>query len=189
MRSTRKRPRAGFTLIETLIVIFLFTVVMAAVLQLYLNFNKTYLLQNASINNSYSAGSIVNEFQHLGLQADAVIASRTFSGNTYTTGASTLILELPSINSSGDVVSGTHDYAVLYLASSSAYRILEASASSARVSGSKLLSNAVNALTFTYGNATPSLSTRVSIDIQTQSVVKQQTLQTHLIQQVYLRNI
>ncbi len=183
--SDRKR---AFTIIEVLVVIAIFSIVMMAVLELYLNFYKTYAIQNAIINNSYSAGAILNETANLVHQANTIVTSKVFSGSSYTTSSSTLILEIPSITSSGDVVSGKYDYAVMYFASTSLYRMLSADAASSRTSGTKLLSNVVNSFSFTFNSGTPSLATRVIVDLITQSIVKQQTLQTHLTGTVYLRN-
>ncbi len=190
MRSMKMiSSQKGFTIIETLIVLFLVSLVTMAMLQLYLSFYASYAVQNASINASYSAGQIVNETSRLALQADAIIASHIFSGTTYTTGSTTIVLEIPSINSSGDIIAGKHDYAAVNFSTTIVTRALDADASSARVSGTKLLSDVAGNLTFTYNNGSPTLATNVTIDILTQSQVKQQTLKSHLIQKVYLRNL
>ena len=185
---TDAREKRAFTIIEVLVVIAIFSIVMMAVLELYLNFFKTYAIQNATINNSYSAGAILNETENLVHQANAIVGSKVVSGTSYTTGSTTIILEIPSITSSGDIVSGKYDYAVMYLASTGIYRVLSSDAASSRVSGRKLLSEVVNSFSLTYNSGTPALATRVIEDIVTQSQVKQQTLQTHLTGTVYLRN-
>lgn len=188
-RHTHLNRVGGFTLIETIIVVALVSVLMLAIIELFINFNNSYALQNANINNSYSASAFLNETEELSLQADAIVSSKVVSGTTYTTDTSTLILELPSIDASGDTISGVHDYAVIYLANSKAYRILQADVASARRSGTKILSDVVNSLTFTFNNVTPASATKISIDVVTQKQVKQKTLQTHLTQTVYLRNL
>ena len=189
MKIRRALILRGFTLLETIVVIFIFSTIMFAINQLFISIYNSYHVQNAIINNSYTAASFLNETEELSLQADAIVASKVVSGTTYTTSSSTLILELPSINSSGDIISSTYDYAVITLSpSTTVSRILSANASSARISGTKKLSDLVNSITFSYDSATPSLSKKISIDIVTQTQVKQEIVQAHLTQQVYLRN-
>jgi prepilin-type N-terminal cleavage/methylation domain-containing protein len=181
-------PSRGFTLMETVIVIFIVSIVMMGISALFINFNNSYAIQNGMINNAYSASQFLNETGKLALQARSIVGTRSFAGISYTTSSSTLILEIPSVANSGDIVANTYDYALIKLSSSTVHRTLEANASSARVSGTKQLSDAVTSLAFTYNNATPSQASRITIDITTQTTVKQKVTQTHLTQQVYLRN-
>jgi prepilin-type N-terminal cleavage/methylation domain-containing protein len=181
------KPR-GFSLIETVVVIAISAIVMLGVYEIYITFGNSYLYQNARINNASGAALFMNEFNELSLQASAIVTSRTISGTTYTTGSTTLVYEIPAINSSGDIVATTYDYAILYSSSTNAYRILDANGSSARISGSKRLSDTLSNLTFTYNDTATTSSTAVTADITTNTTVKSQNFSTHLIQQVYLRN-
>jgi type II secretory pathway pseudopilin PulG len=178
----------GFSTIEVVIVVAISAIVLLAVTEIYVTYNNSYIYQNARINDASSAARYLGEFSDLGLQADAVSASRTVSGTTYTTSSSTVVFELPAINSSGDVIANTYDYAIFYASSTGAYRTLDSNGSSARVAGTKKFSDVLNNLTFTYDSGTPSSATTVTADITTKSVVKQETFITHLKQQVYLRN-
>lgn len=179
----------GFTLIESIIVIFLFALVMLAVTDMYISFNKSYSKQVASINTSLSAAALMDEVQRTTLQANAVVASHVYSGTTYTTSTTTLVLSLPSIDGSGNIVSNKYDYAIFYLAGSTTYRILDTDASSARAPSSKKLSDVIGSLAYTYNNVTPSSSTMITIDATTTSTAEGQTFQKHLTQQVNLRNL
>jgi len=178
----------GFSLMEVVIVIAISVILILAVTEIYVTYSNSYLDQNAAINTSSSAAAFLNEFNNIGLQADAIVSSRTVSGTAYTTGSSTVIFELPAINSSGDVLSNTYDYAIFYSSSTGAYRLLDTNGSSARSSGTKLFSSFLSNLTFTYDNASPTSASGVTADITTQSTVKQTTYNSHLKQQVYLRN-
>ena len=178
----------GFSIIEMVIVIAISVIIMLSVIEIYITYSNSYLYQNAAINTSSSAAAFLNEFSDMSLQADAIVASRTVSGTTYTTGSTTVVFEIPAINSSGDVVSNAYDYAILYASSTGAYRLLDVNGSSVRVAGTKKFSDFVNNLTFTYDNGSPTAATSVTADITTISLVKQETFSSHLKQQVYLRN-
>src|SRR5882724_11083113 len=117
------KKQLGFSVIELIIVIAISVVVLLAVSEIYITFGNSYLYQNANINASASAAAFLNEFNDMGLQADAIVTSRTVSGTTYTTSSTTVVFELPAQDSSGDIVASTYDYAILYASSTYAYRI------------------------------------------------------------------
>jgi prepilin-type N-terminal cleavage/methylation domain-containing protein len=178
----------GFSLIETVVVIAISAIVMLGVYEIYLTFGNSYLFQNAQINNASGAALFMNEFNDLSLQASSIATSRDVSGTTYTTGSTTLVYEIPAVNSSGDIVAAAYDYAIFHASSTDVYRILDANGSSARTSGTKRLSDTLSNLTFTYNDTATTSSTAVTADITTKTTVKSQNFSTRLIQQVYLRN-
>lgn len=181
-------PARAFTLIETIIVI-AFSVIMALALGL-LTFNFTNMLrydQTAS-RSSDSASALMREITALVLPADAVVASHTFSGKTYTSSSTVLVLEIPSIDSSGGTIANTFDYAVVYASSTDAYRILAAHASSKRVSGTKKLSSTIHSLTFSFNTTDLTKVSTTTVDIQTEASAKQNVLSDHRSELLRLRN-
>ena len=180
----------GFTLVETFIVAVFAALMMVTLGLLIYTFNKTSGYELAASQSSGSASAILREVEALSLPADAVLQSHTFTTGTYTSSSTALVLEIPSVDSSGAIVSNAYDYAVFYVSSTTLYRRLEANASSVRGTGTKQLSTTVNALTFTYNNADFTQVNTVTVDVQTQSVVKQYnlTLTDHRKEQIVLRN-
>ncbi len=178
----------GFTLIETFIVIALSTIAMVALTNLFLIFNSVYGYQQAFMAAAGSAGGAMNAFEAAVLPADQVLASHTFGGTTYSSSANTLVLSLPAVDSSGNIIAGTEDYVAFYSSSTNLYRLTAAGAGSSRISGQKQLSTTLSSITFTYDNADFTKVTNVTADITTQSQFKQQTVQGHLNEQLYLRN-
>lgn len=187
-RCARTTSRA-FTLVETLIVVaFSVSVVVALVLLVY-TFNKTAAYEQALAQSSGSASAVMREIESLTFPADAVLGTHTFSSATYTSTSTSLVLEIPSIDSSGNIIANTYDYAAFYLVgTTSAYRLLEANASSKRVTGTKQLSATIRALTFTYNNADFTKISTTTVDVQTQALVKQDILSNHRREQIRLRN-
>jgi len=187
MTSPLRKPRA-FTLIETIVVIALFVVMMLALVAMYGDFNKLYLFQQTYSETAGSAGNVVNGMEKIVLPADAVLLSHTFTAGTYTTGSQTLVVEIPSIDAGGIVVSGKYDYAVIYTAGTSVYSLLEPDASSSRVAATKLLSSNISSLTFSYPSADYTQATYVGVSITTQATVKGAPVTAHLEDRLYLRN-
>jgi hypothetical protein len=131
----------------------------------------------------------MDSFRLSGLQANRVVTSHTFFGVGYTSGASTVIFEIPSIDSSGSIITGAYDYVGIHASGTDAYRFVDAASGSSRVTEQKRLTNALNSMTFTYDNPDLSLVTNVIAEATTSSAVRGETLQMHLNEHVYLRNL
>jgi len=180
--------KKGFTLIETMVVIAISVIALAALVNLFLIFNTTYGNQQAFMAAAGSAGGAMNALEASVMPADHVLASHNFSGTTYSSNATTLVLSLPAVNSSGNIIAGTEDYVVFYSSSANLYRSTQAGAGSTRVSGLKELSTTLSTLSFTYDNVDFTKVTNVTVDIVTQARFKQETVQGHLNEKLYLRN-
>lgn len=182
------RRRRAFSLIETLIVVAVGTSMFVMLGFLLTHFNGTTAYEQAASQSSGSASTILKEIESLALPADAILASHAFSSGTYASATTTLVLEIPSLDSSGNAIANTYDYAAFYATSTSAYRLLEANALSARTSGTKLLSSTVSSLSFAYGGADLTKVGSTTVDIQTRAVVRQNVLTDHRHELIRLRN-
>ncbi len=178
----------GFTLIESIMVAAIAASMCIALGLLTFNFTTLSNYESALSQSSGSATTLMREVEALIAPADMIVSSRTFSGTLYTSDANALILEIPSIDGTGNVIANTYDYAVIYRTGATVYRILEADPLSVRGGGTKQLSSTVSALSFAYNNTTISLASVVTVDLQTQTTVKQQTLSDHRHEQLRLRN-
>lgn len=181
--------RRGFTLIETVIVVaFSVCVIIALVLLMYM-FTKSVTYEQAIATSSGSATLVMRELELYTLPANAFVLSRTFPGNaTYTSTTTSLVLELPSIDASGYVIANTYDYVAFYATGTKAYRVIDKNALSSRTTGTKVLSSNISSLTFTYNNSVISNATTTTVDVQTQTTVRQQTYTDHRREQIRLRN-
>ncbi len=171
--------RRAFSLIETMIVVAIGTSMFIILGFLLTRFNGSIAYEQASSQSSGSASVFMKEVESLAFPADAILQSHTFASGTYASATTTLVLEIPAIDSSGNVIANTYDYAAFYATSTDAYRLLEADALSARTSGTKLLSSPVSSLSFTYGNSDFTKVGSTPVDIHTRAVVKQNVLVDH----------
>lgn len=181
--------RRAFTLVEIVIVIALFAIVMLGVTQLYIVFGRVITGQNATIGVMLDGSAIVDAVRAAGLQAAHVVQSHTFSGISYNSGTTAVIFELPAIDVSGAIIPSAFDYIGIYASSTSVYRVIDAAIGSSRTSGTKVLTDSLGALTFTYDNPSFPSVTNVIVDATTSAVVKGQTTQMHLRSHTYLRNL
>ncbi|MDP1689993.1 MAG: hypothetical protein Q8L52_02205 [bacterium] len=179
----------GFTFIETVITIALFIVLVLGVSQLYIVFGRVINQQSSTIGVTLGGSAIMDAVRTAGLQAGHVVAMHTFSGVNHISGSTTALFELPSIDGSGAIIVNTYDYIGIYATGTSAYRVIDGAAGSSRVSGKKLLTNALDALNFTYDAPSFPSVTNFIVDATTSAVTQGQTAQTHLREHIYLRNL
>lgn len=184
----KKRKNKGFTIAETLVAAGIISILTLVLIQFLLGYNKSFGIFNANVDVSSSAGRVITETSAAAREASAVLASRLFSDTTYTSSATSLVLQLPSVDATGAAIFGKYDYIAFYLEGANAYKRTEVDVASTRPAGVKLLSETVNSLTFTYDNANFALVQKIDIDIETEKQVKDEVSESHLRQQVYLRN-
>jgi prepilin-type N-terminal cleavage/methylation domain-containing protein len=181
-------PAKGFTLIETVIVSALFLVITLALGSLFISFYKTYGYQNAIVSAAGASGRIIDRAQSVVLPADQVASSHVFSGTTYTSSATTLVVEMPSIDSSGVTISGTYDYAVIYRSGTTVYLKVEPAAASSRPAITEDIAEGVSSLSFAYDNADFTQVTSVTVDTTAAATSKGDTVQSRKKETIYLRN-
>lgn len=179
----------GFTLIEVLITIALSVILMLALEKLYVVYGRVIVSQKSTIEVALGGNSIMDAVRIAGLQAGHVVAAHSFSGTSYTSGTTTVLFELPSVDASGTIIGGAYDYIGIHASSTSAYRLTDAAPGSIRVSGSKRLTSVLGALSFAYDSQSFPSVTSIVVDATTTAVVREETTRAHLREQVYLRNL
>ena len=162
---------------------------MLAITQLYVMYGRVIESQQASIEMMLGGSSIMDTARAAGLQAGQVVASHSFSGTTYATGATTVVFELPAVDISGGIVPGAYDYIAVFSSGSNVYRLVDAAAESARISEQTLLTDVLGALSFSYDNPDFPSATRVTVDATTSIRVRGVAAEAHFYEQIYLRNI
>ena len=180
--------RRGTTLVEAVVIVAVSVVVLIALVNLFFVFNMIYGYQQAFIATAGSAGISLNALEASVLPAEAVLVSRSFSGTTYTSGATTLVLALPAVDDSGEMLSGVTDYVAFYASSTEFYRLVEAGAGSVRLSGRTKLSSTLFSVSFTYDNADFTQVRNVTADFETRGTFKQALLTSRLHGSWHLRN-
>ncbi len=180
--------RRGFTLIEIVVVVGVFAIMIFALLNLYLAYGSLYNFQNAQLTTQTEGRAVMSEFSLFTIQGHQVLSNITIATNTYYSGTTTLVLEIPSITSGGSIISNTWDYVVFYVSGKKIYRTIQPDAASARISGTKLLTSNLQSLSITYNNADLTQAQKVSIDLTLQNINVKNTATNHLTEDLILRN-
>src|SRR5579872_5427522 len=108
----KKDHSSGFTLIELIIAISI-TVVAGSLLIVILGQNNNiFLQQESTINEGMSANNASLVISDAIKQAAAIAASSP-TNPVYTTNINTIVLQLPSIDGSGNIISNSFDYIVI----------------------------------------------------------------------------
>lgn len=179
----------GFSLIEAVVLTGVSVMALLALVNLFLIFNSIYGYQQVFSAAAGSAGSAMNALEAAILPAERVLSSHDFDGTIHSSATTTLVLQLPAVDGSGDIIPGTSDYVAFYASSTTLYRLTQAGTGSARLSGLTQLSAALFSISFAYDDGDFAKVANVTADIQTQAQFKQQAAQSRLREQLHLRNL
>ncbi len=110
----RSRRSRGMSLIEILIVVAISALIMIALLSLYMAGQKYFFNQNSRADTIEESRMpmawISRDIRDANTVHDGAVTA--YNGQTYTTGANCLVLELPSIDGTGLIITGSTDYIV-----------------------------------------------------------------------------
>ena len=178
------KKQAGLTLIEIVIVVGLTAVGMVVLTSLFIGQNRLYQTETAELNVTADARIAIDDIDSYVRQANRTQSSYS----TFTAGPQVLILQIQSINSSNQLIAGTFDYVIFYLAGNNLLRQVIPNATSSRAAVTKKLAANVSGLVFAYSNADFSLVTEVTTDITVQELASGQTKSITLSSKAKLRN-
>lgn len=182
------RSSTGFTLIEIMMVLFFAGILMVVIFNLYDWYNKLYNYQQGLVRVTTGSRTAVQTLQSYVSQSKAVLASASVNGTTYSSSTTTLVTQLPSIDSSNNLVAGKWDKAVFYASGPNFYLQVEPDPASSRLKLYKLLSDSLQSLSFGYNNADFSQVSKVTVNFQAALQVRDQKVISNLQQDMYLLN-
>lgn len=125
-------------------------IVLAAAVSLYLFYWRTFVIGNA-ILDVYTNSRIAAEWMVRDIRSAAQVVP---SHDTYTTTDNSIVLQIPSIDSSGDVIGSHYDHIIYQLQDSDLYRIVKKDSSSARQEENRAIAHYCTSLNFSSGGVT-----------------------------------
>ena len=149
-----KNNSSGVTLVEVMFVSVIGVMVMGMVMILYVGVNNSMVVGVALAEINSDARLAVDRIVRDVRWATELETTRTISSTTYQTANDELIIQVPSIDSSGDIISSTYDYIVYALDSSDATRlrrIVDPDASSNRASMNQVVAKNISSFSLSSG--------------------------------------
>jgi len=100
----------GTTLIEVIMASALGTIILSSILVLHMLVRENFIIGSTALEIHSGARTAIDRVSRDIRRANRLVATRTFGGTAYTTNNRTIILEIPSIDSNGDIIQGQYDY-------------------------------------------------------------------------------
>ena len=150
---------------------------------------RYFAIEDAIAQTQYNAFQAVDTVGLFVGSARQILSSQAISGTVYTTGTSTLVLELPSIDSSGAIIANTYDYVALGLYPTDTSRFfyrIDAAPTSARRDGLYLKASLVDKLIFRYNAVTQTSASAIDFYIRTSMTSRGQVIRMPLGKIYYL---
>lgn len=153
----------GFTLVEFNIASFITLLVVIAVVSLYVSVWRNLAIGNTYLD-SYAGSRNASGWMIRDIRCAAqVVEQYPETGTaTYETGDHVIVLRVPSIGPSGQVINPGLDYIIYRLQGSDLYRIVQADMSSSRVNENRVIARYCASLTFSSEGVTLSNVTNLS---------------------------
>ena len=181
----------GLSLLETIIYIFIGVLIIIVISEIFVNQSTLGQKRTSQSDLERSAGVGIETIKTAIQGASTVVLSRSFSGTAYTSDEDTLILELPSLDGSGNLVLGSYDYIVFFIDPSDSTLLkttTESAAGSARPENTRIISSFVSSVEFRYNKASAADSTAIDATITTAKTLGTGTLSAKSHAKVNLRN-
>jgi len=121
-----------------------------------------------------------------------VVASRTVNGTAYVSGADALILQLPSLDASYNVIDGSFDYMVFArdgAASTTIFSDTEPAVGSIRPAAKRSMTTYNQTMIFRYNASDVTKANRVSVYLVNSQTVKGTVFTTKAWTSLFLRNV
>lgn len=140
--------KKGFTLIELQVASLITLITVIAVISLYIFSWRSFTIGNTLLdvysNSRNASGWLMRDVRC----AAQIEPSCTSDGTTYTTSDNVIVLMVPSIDASGNVISSRYDHIIYRLQGSDLYRIVRKDSSSSRPNENRVVARYCTSLTF-----------------------------------------
>ena len=179
----------GFTLLELVVTIAIAGIIFTILGAIFLAQMQFFAIQNAIAETQVHAFRALDTTGGFMSSADAVVAGHVINGTTYSSTDTIAVLELPSIDSTGNIISNAHDYVAIGEDPANASQFMfdiQAAPGSTRLNGKFSKAQLVDKLIFRYNDSTPANATAVDLYIRTSENARGRTITTPLGKIYYL---
>lgn len=146
--------RNGFTLPEVITAITVFVLVGGLLLGIMVNNTGLFYKQSSKVSQGLGVNDALAKIRSEIKEAQAVAAGYPIGNPTYTSSSTQLVLQLTSVDSSGNIISTTYDYAVFAVTDGKLTYQVFPNAASSRQGANRILASNVSSVFFQYFDAT-----------------------------------
>lgn len=186
-----KRVFLGFTLVEVVVVLGIFSIAGAVLVNIFLGHFSLFRFFTAEVNSGSSARLAADRMIALIREADSVLASYDFSGQLHESDSSELVLRLKTVNNSEDFITDAFDYATFYRDSVDPRRLMEtiqADTESRRPSATRVLAENLEVFDLVYDNVDPLQVQEITLELRMVEAFRQTSSTSTVKTIVKLRN-
>lgn len=186
-----RRGGKAFTTIELLIAIAIIATAAVVTTDIFASHYLLFGSLSKTLETERSGFLAIENIRTATLGARRVLASATVAGTPRTSGTGTLIVELPAVDSSGNLLPALYDTIVLYRDPTNSTKLwteTAVAAGSARQTTKRLLSDFVQDLIFLYNNNSVGSATQVDVSLIVSQATRATTPETPLSLTIDLRN-
>lgn len=183
--------KAGFTLVETLIVSALVGILSLFITSVYVGTTSLFSKQSLEIQVVQAATALSDTLLSNIRTAEFIKDTLTNGSDTYESSEDELILAVPAIDPYGDAIEGVYDHYVFYQDATATtdfrWKLLPNGASD-RTSFDKLAAEEITALTITYDTPIPANANIVTVSFTLEKGNPRQTIEISRSTSANLRN-
>lgn len=187
MGQPSKRFQTGFTLTETLVVLFLISFGVVLLSTIFFAFNRAYQRESARVDLYVETTVAMNVISEYLQTAREVLASQTVNGTLYTSDTDSIALSLQSIASDGMINSASVDYVGFQLTGPRLMMELDAN-DVGRNNQSRAIARFIAGAQFAYDAETPGAVKAVTVHLQARRTIGTQAVEVNIQRTIRLRN-
>lgn len=180
--------RSGFTLIEILVAMFISVIIGGLLLVIMTNSAGLFFKESSKVGQGLNVNDALMTVRRDVKQAGSIASSYTKESTTYNSGATQLVLKVPGIDNSGNMIQDTYDYFIYFQDNNLlSYKVFPDSLSQ-RKSVDQVLATSVDKIIFEYydksippNEVSPSSAAKIKVTIvlnQKAGLVSEQTVAT-----------
>lgn len=140
----------GLTVVEVLLAAGVGAVVSSLLLVIMINSAGLFYKESSKLQEGLNINDALARVRASIKESSSVVASYSFDSTTYTSSVTQIVLKIPSIDSSGNIIANTFDYTIFYLDQTKFRYKLIPNSQSSRKSQDQIFSTSVDNLTIKY---------------------------------------
>ena len=181
--------RPGFTLLELVVTMAIASMMFLIVGGIFIAQGRYLAIENAINQTQYNAFQVLDATGLYMSSARRVVASQTVNGRAYVSSTSTVVLQLPSIDTSGAILTNTFDYVAIGQDATDPTKFMydiQAADGSDRLTGKFIKAALVDKVIFRYNTVDPTAATEIDLYVRTTENARGRTIRMPLGKVYYL---